>query len=83
MTIKVVSWLLLVLLTISSVYMANFIESRFLFISSALIIVFVKGQQITDIFMELKHAPKRWRYLLLSYIILIPLIIAIIYLFNR
>ena len=44
------------------------------------LIVIIKGQQIVDVFMELKHAPKLWRYLLLSYVVLVPSIIAGIYL---
>lgn len=76
---SVLSWFFLIALTFLSVYITDFIDSKILFIGSAFLIVFIKGQQIIDIFMELKHAPKRWRFLLLSYVILIPLIISIIY----
>jgi len=41
--------------------------------------VMVKGQQITDIFMELSHAPRLWRTLFLSYVIVLPLILGLIY----
>ena len=81
MILNIMSWQLLIVLTFTSVYMISIIESRSLFISCALIIVFLKGQQIIDTFMELKHAPKPWRLLLLSYVFLVPLIITIIYLF--
>lgn len=74
------SWLLLIILTIASIFLTNFIDNRSLYVVSALIIVVVKGQQIVDVFMELNKAPRFWRLLLLSYIVLIPLIIAIIYL---
>lgn len=74
------SWLLLIALTIVAVLLASFIDNRSLYIVSALSIVVIKGQQIVDVFMELHHAPKLWRWLLLSYIILIPFIIAVIYL---
>ena len=77
---SIVSWLLLMLLTVVSTYIGLFIESKSLFITSVLFIVFLKGQQIIDIFMELIHAPTRWRWLFLSYVILIPLIIGFIYL---
>ncbi len=40
--------------------------------------VIIKGQQIVDVFMELQQAPSKWRYLLLSYVILVPLVLAII-----
>ncbi len=79
--LAVISWLWLIALTFLSVYMAIFTDDKVLFITSALGIVFLKGQQIIDIFMELNQAPKFWRMLLLSYVILIPSIIALIYLF--
>ncbi len=50
------------------------------FLAGILMISTFKGLQIIDVFMELKHAPKFWRNLLLSYVILIPTIIALIYL---
>ncbi len=74
------SWLLLIGLTLASVFLTQFIDNRSLYIMSALIIVVVKGQQIVDVFMELNKAPSFWRLLLLSYIVVLPLIIAIIYL---
>jgi hypothetical protein len=45
-----------------------------------MLIVAMKGQQIIDVFMELKHAPRFWRNIMLAYVIVIPLIITIIYL---
>lgn len=74
------SWLLLIVLTIIAIYLADFIDNRSLYILSALSIVVIKGQQIVDVFMELNQAPKFWRLLLLSYIVLLPVIIAVIYL---
>lgn len=75
-----ISWLVLIVLTLISVYLTLFIDSRTLYVAVALIIVSIKGQQIIDIFMELKHAPKLWRMLLLSYVIVVPLVIGLIYL---
>jgi len=77
----VISWLVLIALTFMSVYMGLFIENKILFILSVLFIVFLKGQQIVDIFMELKHAPTKWRLLFISYVVLLPLIISAVYLF--
>jgi len=74
------SWLLLIALSIIAVYMDNVIGDRSLYIIAALSIVVIKGQQVVDVFMELKKAPRFWRILLLSYIVLLPLIITIIYL---
>ena len=76
----IVSWALLILLTLASVYAGKVIENYTLFIVSTLLIVFLKGQQITDIFMELREAPKMWRLLLLSYVFIIPAVICAIYL---
>ncbi len=74
------SWLWLVILTLVSAFIGLFIENQTVFVVSVLFIVFLKGQQIIDVFMELQHAPKKWRLLLLSYVILLPVIISIIYL---
>jgi cytochrome c oxidase subunit IV len=75
------SWLLLMFLTLNSVVIGLLnINNRWM-ILAVLLIVFLKGQQITDVFMELKSAPKRWRLLLLSYVCILPILIAAIYLF--
>ena len=77
------SWLWLLTLTVVSNYVSSFFAlfntQKTLFIMTVLFIVFLKGQQIIDVFMELKHAPKFWRKLLLAYVILLPFIITIIY----
>jgi len=79
-----ISWLWLLALTVISVYIGQFLElfntQKSLFIIVVLFIVFLKGQQIIDIFMELEQAPKLWRRLLLAYVILLPSIIGLIYL---
>ncbi|MEH6452758.1 MAG: cytochrome C oxidase subunit IV family protein [Psychromonas sp.] len=81
----IISYLLLVVLTLISAMFAEFAHAG-TFLSETMIviivslIVIIKGQQIVDIFMELQHAPKLWRYLMLSYVILVPSIIAAIYL---
>jgi len=76
----IISWCLLILLTLVSAYVGQVIENNVLFIVSVLLIVFLKGQQVTDIFMELREAPKMWRMLLLSYAFVVPTIICVIYL---
>ncbi len=81
---NIISWLWLIALTVISVFVSQFIDlfnlQKSLFIIIVLSIVFLKGQQIIDVFMELKHAPKLWRRLLLAYVILLPTIIGLIYL---
>ncbi len=76
----IVSWLWLLLLTLLSVTLGKLVIHNSLFIIAVLVIVMLKGQQIIDIFMELKYAPKKWRFLLSSYIVIVPLIITSIYL---
>ena len=74
------SWLWLMALTLISTFIGEVIDNNVLFIVTVLSIVFLKGQQIIDIFMELAHAPKLWRGLLLGYVTVLPAIIGLIYL---
>jgi len=74
------SYTVLLLLTFVSVVLNHVVSHRSIFVILVLFIVFLKGQQITDIFMELKHAKRMWRIILLSYVLLLPAIIAGIYL---
>lgn len=76
----IISWLLLIILTFSSVYIGQVINPPEYLIAFVLLIVFLKGQQITDVFMELRTAPKMWRILLLGYVFIIPAVICVIYL---
>lgn len=77
---NIASWLWLMALTIMSTYVGLIFDNKVMFISSALFIVFLKGQQIIDVFMELAQAPKFWRWLLLGYVTVLPMIIGCIYL---
>jgi cytochrome c oxidase subunit IV len=78
------SWGWLIILTLASVAIGYYFQSSsvnsFIFIGLVMLIVALKGQQIIDVFMELKHAPRFWRNIMLAYVIVIPLIITIIYL---
>jgi len=73
------SWLWLILLTLLSVGFNQITSNTYLWLLSVFIIVFLKGQQIVDIFMELKHAPVMWRMLLLGYVVILPGILFTIY----
>tara|TARA_R110000787_G_scaffold161291_4_gene274730 strand:+ start:1311 stop:1565 length:255 start_codon:yes stop_codon:yes gene_type:complete len=73
------SWLLLISLTLVSILISSVIDEPRLLTFIALFIVFLKAQQIIDNFMELKHAPRKWRFILLSYIFITPCIIFLIY----
>lgn len=77
------SWGWLILLTTASVGVGQYFQhsslNSFLFIAIVMLIIALKGQQIIDVFMELKHAPKLWRNIMLAYVIVVPLIITLIY----
>ena len=79
-----ISWSWLIVLTLASVAIGLYFQSaafnHLLFVGLVMLIIALKGQQIIDIFMELKHAPRLWRNIMLAYVIVIPLIITIIYL---
>jgi cytochrome c oxidase subunit IV len=68
---------LIVLTIISTLLAQSTLQTSILALLVTLSVV-IKGQQIVDVFMELKNAPAKWRWFLLSYIILIPSILAII-----
>ena len=80
MTAATKGWFLLITLSVIAIYLPEFVDNRSVTIMGALVIVVLKGQQIVDVFMELNNAPKLWRMLFLSYIVLVPLIITVIYL---
>jgi len=69
---------LLILLTLASTLLSLLDQQIMSVTFIVTLTVIIKGQQIVDIFMELHQAPSKWRYLLLSYVILVPLILAII-----
>lgn len=78
--LTLISWLILMMLTLLSVVIGAFWHDSGYFIIMIFAIVFIKGQQVTDVFMELKHAPKLWRLLLLGYVLILPAILALLYL---
>jgi hypothetical protein len=70
--------LILLLLTIISTWLAQSGISMNIVATLATLAVIAKGQLIVDTFMELYQAPSKWRYLLLSYVVIVPLILAAI-----
>lgn len=72
------SALLLIVLTVLSVFISQARVDVSVLAVVATLFVVIKGQQIIDVFMELYNAPTRWRWLLLSYTILIPIILSLI-----
>jgi len=74
-----ISWFLLMVFTLVSVMLGKITLEKHLMIAAVLFTVFLKGHQIIDIFMELKFAPNKWRIILLSYVVILPAVIATIY----
>ncbi len=74
-----ITWFVLILLTLVSFFADVLIKNYVFFVLLAMVVVFIKGQLIVDVFMELKTAPKKWRLILLSYVMIVPIIISLIY----
>lgn len=72
------SVIILILLTLVSTLLAQSNSQTDLVAILVTLSVMIKGQQIVDIFMELKRAQAKWRWFLLSYAILVPTVLAII-----
>lgn len=75
-----VSWVILLLLTLTAVILSQLNMSSNGLLLLALAITVFKSQLVVDIFMGLKKVDYHWRYLMLAYILIIPAIIVIIYL---
>jgi hypothetical protein len=75
-----ISWALLLLLTLVAVVLSQLSIASNSLILLALGITIVKSKLVVDIFMGLKTVDIRWRAIMLSYIVTIPVIIMIIYL---
>ena len=73
------TWILLIALTILSVFLGRDLNSSIWLITVATLIIAVKGFQIVEIFMGLKFAPHYWRSLFVTYVVVIPLLIGVIY----
>ena len=76
-TVHIAALLLLVLTLLSLGLSRYFPHSWWLTVTLVLLTV-IKGQQITDVFMELKHAPVNWRLWLLGYVVLLPILLGAI-----
>jgi cytochrome c oxidase subunit IV len=72
------SAIILIVLTLVSTLLAQSNSQTNLVAILVTLSVVIKGQQIVDVFMELNRAQAKWRWLLLSYVILVPTILAII-----
>lgn len=74
--INVLTLLFLLALTTLSVFIPQ--KSAWPFEAIIFFIVFLKAWLIANEFMELRQAPRFWRYLILSYIVIIPALLTLI-----
>jgi hypothetical protein len=73
------TWVLLVVLTLTSAFLGKSVSHPEWLLVAVVLIIMIKGYQIADVFMGLRYAPKGWRALLLSYVILVPAMIGILH----
>ncbi|GAA3925180.1 cytochrome C oxidase subunit IV family protein [Litoribacillus peritrichatus] len=66
------SWLVLISLTVAAIVLGQQFISGQIIITCAVVITALKGIIVSDVYMGLMKAPKLWRRLMLSYVILIP-----------
>jgi len=77
--VATVSWLVLICLTILAVAASQFGLEKHWLILLVFVLTFCKGKLVVDIFMDLFSAPKLWRRLLTSYVIVVPMITGLLY----
>lgn len=75
------SWLSLITLTLLSAFLGEDMYNSSWLIAILMVILVLKGQQVVDVFMGLGGAPKRWRAIMLSYVLVLPGLIGAIYSF--
>ncbi len=76
-------WIILIVLTLFSAYMAEKATPGFNSISIMALVLAIKGRIIVDYFMELKHANVVVRTLMQVYFYVIPALIILVYLFPE
>ncbi len=76
-------WLVLLLLTFFSAYMAERATPGLFSIIVMSMVLAIKGRIIVDHFMELKHSNPLLRFLMRMYFYVIPLLIILVYLFPE
>lgn len=74
-SLVITSWLVLVALTLITYFVSGLLHNPIYIYGLVCIGMMFKGQKIVDCFMELKHVVPKWRYLMLSYVFIVPLIL--------
>ncbi len=72
-----VTWIVLIVLTLTSAALGTFPISQGLLVFLVLLTVLIKNQQIIDTFMELRSAPLFWRGLMQFYTLFIVIAVGI------
>ena len=67
--------ILLLVLTLLSIGLSQYYAPSLWLTGTVVVATMIKGQQITDVFMELKHGPANWRFFLLAYAVIIPILL--------
>ena len=80
--VATVSRKILISLTILAVVLDQFSIERYLLLALVFIITVVKGKIVVDVFMGLLTAPKLWRRLLTSYVLVVPMVTGLLYFFS-
>ncbi len=68
-------WIILLALTLSTSLVGYFEWSGLYIVAFVLLIVMIKGQLIIDYFMGLRRVRGWWRFAMLGFVIVIPIII--------
>lgn len=76
-------WLMLVTLTLLSALFADSLEPNSWITLVVCLTIMVKGQVIVDVFMGLKTAPNKIRYMMLAYFYVLPPMVAIALIFPN
>lgn len=76
-------WLILIVLTLFSAYMAEQAKPEFNSVAIMALVLAIKGRIIVDYFMELKESHVVLRTLMQVYFYVIPALIILVYLFPE
>ncbi|WDE05115.1 cytochrome C oxidase subunit IV family protein [Thalassomonas viridans] len=73
-----IALVLLLAFTLLSLGLSRYYPASWYLSCVLVLLTIIKGQQITDVFMELRHAPANWRLFLLAYVVIIPVLLGVI-----
>ena len=77
------AWILLILLTLASAFIAESIDPTAGVVIMVCLVVAIKGQLVVDRLMGLRHAPPVIRGMMLAYFYVLPVLIALALIFPE